>query len=129
MMKRLHGLLLLLLTSGAGFAASALPTHAAAQAVITRTGFPKSSSTDEKSVLVYPNPSSGIVHLTISGFENRRVELRVLNVIGSVVYRELLTELSDRTTKTLDLSKISSGLYYIKLEGEDVSEMRKLVIR
>ena len=106
-----------------------MPTHAAAQVVSTHTGFPKSNLTDEKSVLVYPNPSTGIVHLTINGFENRRVELRVLNVIGSVVYRELLTELSDRTTKTLDLSKIASGLYYIKLEGEDVSEMRKLVIR
>lgn len=129
MMKRLHWLLFLLLTSGAGIGGSALPTHAAAQVVSTHMGFPKGSLTNEKSVLVYPNPSTGIVHLTINGFENRRVELQVLNVIGSVVYRELLTELSDRTTKTLDLSKIASGLYYIKLEGEDVSEMRKLVIR
>lgn len=128
-MKRLHYLLFILLTGSAGLVGSALPTCAAAQAANVRTGFPKTTLADEKSVLVYPNPSTGIVHLTINGFENRRVELRVLNVIGSVVYRELLTELSDRTTKTLDLSKISSGLYYIKLEGENVSEMRKLVIR
>ncbi|QNE41010.1 T9SS type A sorting domain-containing protein [Hymenobacter sp. NBH84] len=129
MMKRLHYLLFILLIGSASLIGSALPTRAAAQSANTRVGFPKATLADEKSVLVYPNPSTGIVHLTINGFENRRVELRVLNVIGSVVYRELLTELSDRATKTLDLSKISSGLYYIKLEGDNVSEMRKLVIR
>lgn len=129
MMKRLHCLVFLLLLSGAGLAGSALPISAAAQVVSARAGFPKATPADEKAVLVYPNPSSGIVHLTINGFENRRVELKVLNVIGSVVYREQLTELSDRTTKTLDLSRLSGGLYYIKLDGDDVSEMRKLVIR
>lgn len=85
--------------------------------------------TDEKSVLVYPNPSTGIVHLAINGFMGHRLELRILNVIGSVVYRETLTELNDRYTKTLDLSKFANGLYYVKLDGESASEMRKLVIR
>lgn len=129
MMKRLRYFLFIALSAGTSLVGSALPTGAAAQVASPRTDFAKAIPADEKSVLVYPNPSTGIVHLTINGFENRRVELRVLNVIGSVVYRELLTELSDRTTKTLDLSKISSGLYYIKLEGDNVSEMRKLVIR
>jgi hypothetical protein len=78
---------------------------------------------------VYPNPSTGIVHIDINGFEGRKTELRILNVIGSVIYRESLTELNDRYTKTLDLSKFASGLYYVKLETDNASEMRKLVIR
>jgi hypothetical protein len=40
-----------------------------------------------------------------------------------------VTELNDRYVKVLDLSKFTSGLYYIKLESEAGSEMRKLVIR
>lgn len=84
---------------------------------------------DERTILVYPNPSTGIVHIAINGFEGRKLELRVLNVIGSVIYRETITELNDRYTKTLDLSKFASGLYYVKLEGDNASEMRKLVIR
>jgi hypothetical protein len=84
---------------------------------------------EEKALLVYPNPSTGIVHVAINGFEGRKLELRVLNVIGSVMYRETLTELNDRYVKVLDLSKFASGLYYIKLESEAGSEMRKLVIR
>lgn len=84
---------------------------------------------EEKKVLVYPNPSTGIVHIDINGFEGRKTELRILNVIGSVIYRESLTELNERFTKTLDLSKFASGLYYIKLESDNASEMRKIVIR
>jgi hypothetical protein len=84
---------------------------------------------EERTLLIYPNPSTGIVHIAINGFEGRKLELRVLNVIGSVIYRETITELNDRFTKTLDLSKFANGLYYVKLEGDNASEMRKLVIR
>lgn len=84
---------------------------------------------DEKTLVVYPNPSTGIVHLTINNQQGRKVELSVLNVIGSVMYRETLTELNDRYTKMLDLSKFANGLYYVRLESDNSSQMCKLVIR
>ncbi len=85
--------------------------------------------TDDKTLVVYPNPSTGIVHLTINGQEGRRVELQVLNVIGSVIYRETMSDLNDRVTKVLDLSRFANGLYYVKLEGGGTNQMCKLVIR
>jgi hypothetical protein len=90
---------------------------------IVRTG------NEERTLVVYPNPSTGIVHLTINGLEGRRAEVTVLNVIGTVMYRETLTELSERSTKTLDLSKFANGLYYVKLEADNSSQLCKLIIR
>jgi hypothetical protein len=85
---------------------------------------------EDKVLLVYPNPSStGIVHLTISNLQGKKVELSVLNVIGSVMYRETLTEMNERYTKMLDLSKFANGLYYVRLESDNTSQMCKLVIR
>jgi hypothetical protein len=84
---------------------------------------------DDKTLLVFPNPSTGIVHLTINNLEGKKVELSVLNVIGTVMYRETLTELNDRYSKTLDLSKFANGLYYVRLEANNTSQMCKLVIR
>lgn len=83
----------------------------------------------DHALVVYPNPSTGIVHLTISGMEGRKVELTIINVIGTVLYRETLTELSERYTKTLDLSRFANGLYYVKLEADNASQLSKLVIR
>ena len=102
---------------------------ATAQPTTSRPGMGTRPSSEEKALIVYPNPSTGIVHISINGFEGRKVELRVLNVIGTVMYRETLSELNDRDTRTLDLSKFANGLYYVKLEADNASEMRKLVIR
>ncbi len=83
----------------------------------------------DHTLVVYPNPSTGIVHLTISGMEGRKVELTVINVIGTVLYRETVTELNERYTKTLDLSRFANGLYYVKLEADNASQLCKLIIR
>ena len=84
---------------------------------------------EEKTLVVYPNPSTGIVHLTINNLQGKKVEVSVLNVIGSVMYHETITELNDRYTKMLDLSKFANGLYYVRLEADNTSQMCKLVIR
>jgi len=84
---------------------------------------------EERNLVVYPNPSTGIIHLTISGLEGRRAEVSVLNVIGTVMYRETLSELNEHSTKTLDLSKFANGLYYVKLEADNSSQLCKLIIR
>lgn len=125
-MKRLHFFcLFIVLTLGA--IRSNAPAALAQPVTERATTSPRAS--DDKSMLVYPNPSTGIVHVAINGFEGRRLELQILNVIGSVIYRENLSELNDRYTKTLDLTKFAGGLYYIKLASDNTSEMRKLVIR
>ena len=101
----------------------------AVAAAVHRPGQQAKPGDESKTLLVYPNPSTGIVHLTINNLQGKRVELSVLNVIGTVMYRETVTELNDRYTKMLDLSKFANGLYYVRLEAESTSQMCKLVIR
>ena len=113
------------LSLGLGPLISTLPAAAATTA--HRPGQQRPG--DDKTLLVYPNPSTGVVHITINNLEGKKVELSVLNVIGSVMYRETLTELNDRYSKTLDLSKFANGLYYVRLETDNSSQMCKLVIR
>ena len=126
MMQRLRYLLALLWLGALplGVAAAQSPGGPAATVRSAKPG-----PSDNKILLVYPNPSTGIVNLAINGQEGRRVEVQVLNVIGTVVYRETLTELSERAIKRLDLSSFANGLYYIKLESDKASQLCKLVIR
>lgn len=101
----------------------------ASAVALQRPGQQAKPGEENKTLLVYPNPSTGIVHLTINNLQGKKVELTVLNVIGSVMYRETLTEMNERYTKMLDLSKFANGLYYVRLEAENTSQMCKLVIR
>jgi len=116
MMRHLLALVLALILSVA--TAAAYSRHRPARPVA-----------DDKTLVVYPNPSTGIVHLTINGQEGKRLELQVLNVIGTVMFRETITEFNDRFTKTLDLSRFANGLYYVKLEGSGTNQICKLLIR
>jgi hypothetical protein len=84
---------------------------------------------EAKRMVVYPNPTTnGIVYLTLAGFKGEKTELRIMNVIGNVVYREILTNPEDRFTKIIDLTKFADGLYYVKLQTEDFSQIRKVII-
>ncbi|UYZ57945.1 T9SS type A sorting domain-containing protein [Hymenobacter latericus] len=107
---------------------SSLPAAAAKQQAPARAVAPAAAS-DDRNILVYPNPSSDVVYVSFTGFEGRKTELRLLNVIGTVVYRETITELNNRFTRRLDLSRFASGLYYVKIDSDNTSVMRKLVIR
>jgi hypothetical protein len=80
-------------------------------------------------VLLYPNPGNGLVHITLTGFKGKKTELRIMNVIGNVVYREILGDPEERFTRTIDLTKSANGLYYVKLQTEDFSEIRKIIIQ
>jgi hypothetical protein len=124
MMQRL---LVLFAMFSIGFGPMLALAPRAEAAVLHRPG--QRPGADDKTLVIYPNPSTGIIHLTINNLEGKKVELSVLNVIGSVMYRETLTELNERYTKTLDLSKFANGLYYVKLDSPNNSQMCKLVIR
>jgi hypothetical protein len=84
---------------------------------------------DDKNLTVYPNPSTGIVNLSLTGFHGKRTTLSVVNVIGTVVYQETLSAVDGRVDKSIDLSKQANGLYYIKLDADDYSEIRKIVLK
>ena len=85
--------------------------------------------TAEKNISVYPNPSTGLVNLSLSGFNGKKTNLTVVNVIGTVVYQEVLPIADGRINKTLDMSKSANGLYYIKLQADDYTEIRKIVLK
>lgn len=83
----------------------------------------------EEDVAIYPNPSNGVFTISVSNLETRKVELRILNVIGNEIYRETLTRTEPSLTKTINLDRYAKGLYYIKLEADSYSAVRRVVIK
>jgi hypothetical protein len=84
--------------------------------------------TDE-TVAIYPNPSNGVFTISISNLDARKVDLRIINVIGNEIFRETLTGTDAQFTKTVDLNSYSKGLYYVKLEADGYSTVRRVVIK
>lgn len=74
------------------------------------------------SIEVYPNPATGMVTIVSGGTSILGVQ--VLNVLGTeVVSLPVLRE----SAMTVDLSKLPSGTYFLEIETEEGTVLRKVV--
>lgn len=83
----------------------------------------------EEDVAIYPNPSNGVFTISVSNLEAHQVELRILNVIGNEIYRETIRRDEPKLTRTINLDRYAKGLYYVKLEADNYSAVRRVVIK
>ena len=84
----------------------------------------------DEDVSIYPNPSSnGIFTISAENLAAKKVEIRIMNVIGNEVLHEVITNSDTSFSKTVDLNKFAKGLYYVKLETDKYSVVRRVVIK
>lgn len=63
-------------------------------------------------IKIYPNPAETILHIDYAG--NSVCQFEIYSVTGEVIYQN---ELSSSTT--IDISKFASGIYFLKIFGDD----------
>jgi hypothetical protein len=92
---------------------------------------PQTGSQDDQEISIYPNPSNGVFTISLSKLEAKTADLRILNVIGNEIYHETLTNTDAHFSTTVDLNKLSvaKGLYYVKLETDNFSAVKRVVIK
>ncbi len=77
---------------------------------------------DTRSASVYPNPNTGMFHLSAEGFEKASVE--VLNAIGERVFIGNVID----GNMAMDLSHLPSGIYSVRVsDGEHVSAQKVVI--
>lgn len=80
-----------------------------------------------KETLVYPNPSKGIVNLSLAGYSNK-ASIKVVSVTGVIVYSVTETSSVKLMNKTIDLSKVPAGNYFIVITDGAKKETKQVVI-
>ena len=71
--------------------------------------------TSIESLDVYPNPSRDIFNVSFTSKEAQDLEVRVINVVGEVVYTEGLENFTGEYTKEIDLVKYTKGIYFLEI--------------
>ena len=78
----------------------------------------------KNSVLLYPNPSDGILNLTLDLHGNSTYSLRIYNLLGQVLFSSD-DEVDDSIiSKTLAVDFLNSGVYFIKVsvDGDEITK-------
>ena len=81
-------------------------------------------------VSVSPNPSSGnfLIDITSEKADLTNTEINILNPEGQMVYYSKLNSGSDRNFKQVSVYNISSGIYFLKINGKNFQAVKKIVI-
>jgi hypothetical protein len=75
---------------------------------------------------IYPNPSTGSFTLELNA--NDKVSIRVMNIVGEVVYQTGQMDVNGFFVKTINLNNLADGVYYLRLEGDTFNKTKKIVI-
>ncbi len=77
-----------------------------------------------ESLKIYPNPTTGIINLQSSNL-TESVEIVIYNLQGQELVSEYKTP--ENGTISLDVSNLSTGIYFIKIASEDASIVKKVI--
>ncbi|MBK7130431.1 MAG: T9SS type A sorting domain-containing protein [Crocinitomicaceae bacterium] len=71
---------------------------------------------------IYPNPSNGLVQLTVESAENHNnVAVEILNSAGQVVYFKTMNITAGNNSNEIDLTNLADGMYLVKIQvGEKI---------
>jgi hypothetical protein len=78
---------------------------------------------------IVPNPTDGIFALTLQTTRAGAHRLRVFTLQASEVYTENFTVGSGSNTRTVDLSALPAGSYFIRVDSEKEYAVQRLVIK
>jgi len=93
------------------------------------TIYPTSVNTDitinDDAVQIYPNPNNGNFTVELNGLHNYNYDLEIVNLIGSVIFKEY--GLRERKIR-VDITDRSKGLYIVKIKQGANIFTRKVIL-
>ena len=87
------------------------------------------SELNSNKMLVYPNPTNGLLNIEFNNFDNRYTSLSIVNILGDEVYKEKLENTSIKYSNQLDLSEYSNGIYFVKFSSIEKVITKKLILQ
>lgn len=83
-------------------------------------------SLQNERVEIYPNPAKEFVNVKLYSSQ-KNTQIKLLDVLGQVLFsKEVMSNHSDPISIQIPLNKYSSGIYFLKVENEKLSQVLKL---
>jgi len=78
-------------------------------------------------ISLYPNPAAGEINLTVVALRKEKLEYQFFDNAGRIVLRETKQVLAGTNRLSVDITKLSAGVYYIKLSSNSISKKFQFV--
>lgn len=71
---------------------------------------------------IYPNPTNGLFTIKLNNYKN--VSLTITDAIGKEIMNKLITS----NITEVDLQGFKSGIYFVKLQGDNLNSTQKIIL-
>jgi hypothetical protein len=78
---------------------------------------------------VYPNPSRDIFNLSFTSETKQTIEVRVVNLLGEIIFTENLEDFEGEYTHSFNLEEYSKGIYLLELDTDNGIVNKKLILQ
>lgn len=76
---------------------------------------------------IYPNPPSNQLNIEFEQNNSENTQIEIQNLLGQIVYSEILKTNIGKQTKTLDISSLNNGVYFILFKNKTNTSTAKFV--
>ena len=83
----------------------------------------------DQEIKVYPNPTNGLLHIELSGY-NTDLNISLYTLRGRIVYSEDINDYApDKILKRqINLARFGKGVYFVRLNNNGDSETKKVLV-
>ncbi len=85
-------------------------------------------TTDKDDFILYPNPTNGLLNLSIALTQNSFVEVKVLNLLGDVVAIKNIDN-TIRGNYSIDLSTLAQSIYFVQIKTNRETIVRRIALQ
>jgi hypothetical protein len=78
--------------------------------------------------LVYPNPTEGILNISLNGFESEQLVAMVFNSTGQLVYERLFSN-EHGVLEQINLNNLPGGIYRLILQSASRRQVHSVLVR
>ena len=77
---------------------------------------------------VFPNPTRDIFSVSFVSDDIQDIQIRVINVLGNIIYKEEKQKFTGEYIKQIDINKFGKGIYFLEIETPDGIINKKLIL-
>jgi len=78
---------------------------------------------------VFPNPTRNVFNIELTSKTKQSIEVRVVNLIGEIIFTENLEDFEGEYTHSFNLSEYPKAIYLLEIETDDGVINKKLILQ
>jgi hypothetical protein len=98
--------------------------------VVTVIGGTNLTEAEENAALnIYPNPTSGLFTICLREINSTEFQILLINMSGIVILQKIIQCHGSSVSTDLDISGMSKGAYFLRINGDNESIHRQIILK